>query len=101
MTEEKTKKDNPELYNKIEVFLKDEVNPAISAHGGSINLEKVEGTIVYVSMAGGCRGCAMANETLRMGVEVKMKEKFPEVTELVDVTNHAGGDKPFFGSGCH
>lgn len=85
-----------ELPDKVRQLLDEQVNPAIAAHGGYAELVGVEGTNVLVRMGGGCQGCAMSAQTLRMGIEAMIKEAIPEVTEVVDVTDHASGENPFF-----
>ena len=47
-------------------------------------------------MGGSCQGCGMAAMTLRNSVEAQVFARFPEITEIVDVTNHAAGKNPFF-----
>ena len=73
------------------------VNPAIAMHGGRASLVKVEddGTVL-VQLSGGCQGCGLASVTLSQGIEVSLKEAVPEVTSVVDVTNHAEGDNPYY-----
>ena len=38
----------------------------------------------------------MATVTLTQGIEVAIKEAVPEITEIVDVTDHAAGTNPYF-----
>jgi Fe/S biogenesis protein NfuA len=85
-----------ELPDKVRQLLDEQVNPAIAAHGGFAELVGVEGTNVLIRMGGGCQGCAMSAMTLRMGIETMIKEALPEVTEVVDVTDHASGENPFY-----
>ncbi len=73
-----------------------QVNPSIASHGGFATLVGVEGATVYLTMGGGCQGCAMSKATLRQGIEVAIKTECPEITEVVDVTDHASGDNPFY-----
>ncbi len=84
------------LADKVTLILNEQVNPAIAAHGGQINLVDVQGTEVYMEMAGGCQGCAMSRMTLRQGVERMIREHVPEVTAIHDVTDHAAGADPYF-----
>jgi Fe/S biogenesis protein NfuA len=73
------------------------VNPAIASHGGRATLVAVEddGT-VHVQLSGGCQGCGMASVTLTQGIEVTLKEAVPEVTRVLDATDHASGTNPYF-----
>jgi Fe/S biogenesis protein NfuA len=85
-----------ELADRITHVLDTEINPAIAAHGGVINLVDVQGTEIFIEMAGGCQGCAMSRMTLRQGVERMVSQSVPEVTAIHDVTDHDSGDNPYF-----
>ena len=84
------------LLAAVAEFLDRRVNPSIAGHGGHIAAEAVEGGVVRVRMAGGCQGCAASSLTLRNGVETMLRAAFPAIREIVDVTNHAVGKKPFY-----
>jgi Fe-S cluster biogenesis protein NfuA len=71
-------------------------NPSIAGHGGKITAEAVQNGSVYLRMSGGCQGCAASAITLRKGVETMLRAALPAITEIVDVTDHAGGDSPFY-----
>lgn len=81
---------------KVQGILDTRVNPAIAAHGGSIDLVDVQGTEIYLLMSGGCQGCAMSRLTLRQGVEKILLEEVPEITAIHDATDHASGENPYF-----
>ncbi len=87
---------NGELADRVRQVLDTEVNPAVAAHGGAINLVDVQGTEVFIEMAGGCQGCAMSRMTLRQGVERMVSQAVPEVTAIHDVTDHMSGENPYF-----
>ena len=67
----------------------DEIRPFVEADGGYLEYVAIdylkEGPIVMVRMLGACAGCAMSAQTLTMGIEKLVKEKFPEVTAVVSV----------------
>jgi len=86
----------PGLREKIQKVFDEEINPGIGAHGGSVEIVDIQGTAVFVTMTGGCQGCASASFTLRYGVEQLIRDRVPEVTEIVDVTNHEAGENPYF-----
>jgi Fe/S biogenesis protein NfuA len=77
-------------------ILDEQINPAIAAHGGSADLVAVEDGVAYVRMSGGCQGCGLASVTLTQGIEVAILDAVPEVTSVVDVTDHAAGDNPYY-----
>jgi Fe-S cluster biogenesis protein NfuA len=73
------------MREKVQAVL-DEIRPSLNADGGDIQLVDVkEGGIVEVRLTGACQGCPMAVMTLKMGVERLLKERLPEVTEIVTV----------------
>lgn len=76
--------------------LEDQINPAIAAHGGRADLVAVEDSIAYLRLSGGCQGCGLASVTLSQGIEVAILDAVPEITEVVDVTDHASGTNPYF-----
>jgi Fe-S cluster biogenesis protein NfuA len=47
-------------------------------------------------MSGGCQGCSASAATLRMGVERMVREAVPEISAVVDVTDHSAGTNPYF-----
>lgn len=72
------------------------INPAIAAHGGVVEVVAVEESTVYVRMGGGCQGCGMAAVTLTQGIESTITDTVPEISKVVDVTDHSGGDNPYY-----
>jgi Fe/S biogenesis protein NfuA len=86
---------NPQV-KKIQDLLTREINPAIASHGGFAELLGVKDNQVYLRLAGGCQGCGMADVTLKQGIELRIKEEVPEIVDVIDQTNHAGGTNPYF-----
>ena len=63
------------------------IRPALQADGGDIELidvDEKEG-IVRVQLQGACSGCPSAQITLAMGVERAIKEKVPEIKQVLSV----------------
>jgi len=85
-----------ELRRRVEEVLETRINPAIAAHGGMITLVDVKGNAVYLQMSGGCQGCASSSATLKLGVESAIREAVPEVGEILDATDHASGQNPYY-----
>ena len=84
------------LADQVNQVLEEAVNPAIAAHGGRAELVSVDGTVAYLKLGGGCQGCGMAQVTLKQGIERILMESIPELTDIVDVTDHASGTDPYF-----
>ena len=74
------------------------VNPAIASHGGRADLVAMdeEKKVAYLKLSGGCQGCAMSRLTLSQGIETQLIEAIPELTGVIDVTDHASGENPFY-----
>ncbi len=81
---------------KIRTLLEKQINPAIASHGGVASLVTVEGEVAHLELGGGCQGCGLAAITLRQGIEKAILDAIPEITEVVDVTDHAMGANPFY-----
>lgn len=77
-------------------IIDDQINPQVASHGGFVELIDVDGATVYVQLGGGCQGCGMANVTLKQGIEVMLKEQFPEIEHVIDTTDHASGTNPYY-----
>ncbi len=81
---------------KVRRLLDSEINPAVAAHGGRVELAGVEEGVVYLSFGGGCHGCGLVDVTLKQGIETRLKELLPEIERVVDTTDHAAGANPFY-----
>ncbi len=79
------------VEERVAQLLEQAINPAIAAHGGYARLVSVEAETAFLQLGGGCQGCGLAAVTLRNGIETAIKQNVPEITEIVDVTDHAAG----------
>lgn len=86
------------LAERVRQVIETQVNPGVAMHGGRVQLVDVQESKVFVQMSGGCQGCGMATVTLKQGIERMLRQAVPEITEVVDVTNHAAGTNPYFQS---
>ena len=73
-----------------------EVNPAIAAHRGHVAVDSAGGGWVRLRLEGGCQGCALAEVTVRQGIEPLLRARLPGMTGVADVTDHEAGTDPFF-----
>jgi Fe-S cluster biogenesis protein NfuA len=85
-----------ELHTAVQELLDKEVNRSIANHGGKISIVEVRQGKLFITMSGGCQGCASSQVTLRQGFEIMLKRVAPEIEEIVDTTNHAAGKQPFY-----
>jgi Fe/S biogenesis protein NfuA len=86
------------LALRVQAVLEESVNPSIAAHGGRADLVAMDeaGGVAYLSLSGGCQGCAMSRQTLTQGIEVSLRDEIAEITGIVDVTDHGGGENPYY-----
>jgi len=87
-----------DVAQRVIQVLDGHINPSIASHGGHAELVAVEDDVAYLRLSGGCQGCGMATVTLSQGIEVAIRESVPEITRVVDVTDHASGTNPYFES---
>ena len=71
----------------VQEVLDDDVRPALQMDGGDIELVKVEDENIYVRLVGACSTCPSSVMTMRMGVENLLREEFPSLKELIEVTD--------------
>ncbi len=72
------------MDEKIKTAL-DQIRPALQADGGDVEFVSMKDGKVSVKLKGACGGCPMATMTLKKGIERILKEKIPEVKEVVAV----------------
>ncbi len=79
-----TEKDKS-FEEKVKDAIDKVVKPALRAHGGDIDLIKCEPDLgrVFVKLKGACSGCPFAQQTLKMQVEIALKQEVPEVKEVI------------------
>jgi Fe-S cluster biogenesis protein NfuA len=74
-----------EIEAKIVEILDKDIRPAVAMDGGDITFEKFEDGIVFLHMKGSCAGCPSSTATLKMGIENRLREAIPEVTEVMAI----------------
>ena len=73
------------MMDKVKAVL-EEIRPALQADGGDLELVEVtEDGVVKLKLVGACGTCPMSQMTLKMGIEKRLKEKLPEIKEVVAV----------------
>ena len=80
----------------IRDLLDREINPAVAAHGGWVELIDVKRNTVFLRLGGGCQGCGAADVTLKQGIEKAIRSLAPAVGEILDTTDHAAGRNPYY-----
>ncbi len=83
------------MIRKLEKLFDDQIRPSLRSHGGDIEIVDVDNNKVFVILQGGCQGCSASKLTLKDGVEKAIRATYPEITEVVDLTDHHSGKNPY------
>ncbi len=84
------------VEERLQQLLDGEINPMLAMHGGFAGVDRVEGDTAFMTMGGGCQGCGLAQLTLTEGIKATVEDRIPEIANVVDITDHAAGDNPFY-----
>jgi len=77
--------DSPPVRERVQGII-NLIRPAVQADGGDIELVDVTSAgVVQIRFHGACHGCPSSTMTLHMGIERNLREKVPEVTQVVSV----------------
>ena len=72
-----------EVVTRIRDILERDIRPYVAQDGGEIIFAGFRDGVVEVYLQGACAGCPSSTVTLKMGIEARLKEEIPEVTEVV------------------
>jgi Fe/S biogenesis protein NfuA len=66
-------------------------------HGGEVSLVEItDDNVAVVSFGGGCQGCSAVDLTLKNLVEDNVKKAVPEITAVMDVTDHSNKTNAYY-----
>ena len=63
----------------------DEMRPYLISDGGNVEIVELDGPIVKLRLQGACGSCPSSTMTLRMGIERRLKEMIPEISEIEQI----------------
>ncbi len=72
-----------EITDKIKEIIETDINPQLELHAGGCELIDVEDGIVTLRLFGGCSGCPSSQITLFNGIVPILKEKIPEIRDVI------------------
>ena len=52
----------------------------LQADGGDLELDRIDGKVVYLKLTGHCGSCPFAMMTLKQGIEAELQTLDPEIT---------------------
>ncbi|MBH48621.1 MAG: hypothetical protein CME71_10675 [Halobacteriovorax sp.] len=84
------------MLRQLETLFDEQVRPALAAHGGNVEIVDLDNDILFLRLQGGCQGCSSSQATLTDGIARMVKQHYPEIKEVRDVTDHASGENPYF-----
>jgi Fe/S biogenesis protein NfuA len=86
-----------DVATSVRAVVDEQVNPALAAHGGFVTFMGHDGEgKAYFTMGGGCHGCSMSRMTMLEGVQTMLTEAVPAIVKVVDATDHATGENPYY-----
>ncbi|GAA4822294.1 Fe/S biogenesis protein NfuA [Marinicella pacifica] len=88
--------DDAPIFDRLAYFIDAQINPMLASHGGNARLVAVEDDKAVIEFGGGCHGCGMAKQTLSQGMETQITAQFPEISQVVDATDHSTGENPYY-----
>jgi Fe-S cluster biogenesis protein NfuA len=67
----------------IQNVITDEINPTLKIHAGSAEFVSFDDGVLTLRIFGGCSGCPSSTLTMFNGIVPILKEKFPEIEDVV------------------
>lgn len=83
------------MIMQIEKLFDEKIRPALAQHGGNVEVVDIDNDVLFVKLVGGCQGCSSSKATLKGGIEQVVKKNFPEILDIVDLTDHDSGENPY------
>mmetsp|Transcript_9000 Transcript_9000/g.11336 ORF Transcript_9000/g.11336 Transcript_9000/m.11336 type:complete len:217 (-) Transcript_9000:317-967(-) len=72
----------PLTLENVEKVL-DELRPYLISDGGNVRVEAIDGPVVRLELEGACGTCPSSTMTMKMGLERRLKEVIPEISEVI------------------
>ena len=90
--------DDAPLFERVDYFLKAEVNPQLAGHGGECTLMEItDDGYAVLQFGGGCNGCSQIDVTVKDGIEKQLIEIMgDEIKGVKDMTEHQRGEHSYY-----
>jgi len=69
-------------WENVEAVL-DEMRHFLIQDGGNVAITEIDGPVVRLELQGACGTCPSSTQTMKMGLERGLKEKIPEIQEVI------------------
>lgn len=84
-TADEVRGEESETAARIREIIDAEIRPAVAMDGGDIQFERYENNVVYLHMTGACAGCPSSTMTLKMGIQTRLQQEFPDLQDVVPI----------------
>ncbi|CAM9174830.1 unnamed protein product, partial [Ectocarpus sp. 12 AP-2014] len=61
----------------------DEMRPYLMSDGGNVRVVEIDGPVVRLELEGACGSCPSSTMTMKMGLERRLVQRIPEISEVV------------------
>ncbi|CAM9893566.1 unnamed protein product [Choristocarpus tenellus] len=72
----------PLTLENVELVL-DEMRPYLMSDGGNVRVAEIDGPVVKLELQGACGSCPSSTMTMKMGLERRLVEKIPEISQVI------------------
>ncbi|KAL7565066.1 hypothetical protein ACA910_005077 [Epithemia clementina (nom. ined.)] len=69
-------------YENVEMVL-EEMRPYLIQDGGNVAITEIDGPVVKLELQGACGSCPSSTQTMKMGLERRLRERIPEIQEVI------------------
>ncbi|KAL3810478.1 hypothetical protein ACHAXA_010172 [Cyclostephanos tholiformis] len=69
-------------WENVDMVL-EEMRPYLLQDGGNVAISEIDGPVVRLELQGACGTCPSSTQTMKMGLERKLRERIPEIQEVV------------------
>lgn len=74
--------DPKDIEARIMQVLDADIRPAVAQDGGDVVFVGFNAGVVMLQLRGACAGCPSSTATLKMGIETRLRQAVPEVTQV-------------------
>ncbi|CAE8597655.1 unnamed protein product [Polarella glacialis] len=74
----------PLTWENVDIVL-DVMRPYLINDGGNCKIVDIDGSVVKLELQGACSSCSASATTMKMGIEKTLKERIPEITDVLNV----------------
>ena len=69
-------------WENVDLVL-EEMRPYLIQDGGNVRIDEIDGPVVRLQLEGACGTCPSSTQTMKMGLERRLRERIPEIQEVV------------------